>query len=125
MRTLLDKIGKVGLGLIITIAALALASPAKANASCASNHLCLEPCFLAESCSSWFDSPVSAGCYPTGAGGFNHLTYSVKNRTTKKVIVYHTTTCSASGGTSVLYALTNGNMNNEWIGAGIKSFRVP
>jgi hypothetical protein len=114
-----------GMSLIVVVAALAFASPAKANASCASNHLCLLPCYLAESCNAWFDSTVSPGCYPTNAGGLTHLTYSVKNRTTKNITVYHTTNCSASGGTSTLFALTNGNMNNEWAGAGIKSFRVP
>lgn len=100
-------------------------APAMANAACASNRLCLLPCFLAESCNPWFNSAVSAGCYPTMAGGFNHLTYSVKNQTSKNITTYHTTNCSSSGGTSTLFAHTSGDMNNEWAGAGIKSFRVP
>lgn len=123
----MKRIGTWLLGMVIVVASFAFApgTPAQANASCASNHLCLLPCFLAESCSAWFDTPVAAGCYPTNAGGLNHLTYSVKNQTAKNITVYHTTNCSASGGTSTLFAHTSGNMNNEWAGAGIKSFRAP
>lgn len=106
-------------------------SPALANGACSSNQLCMYPCYLSGSCSAWFRSSVSAGCYPTGANGLEHLTYSVKNLTSKNITVYHTSNCSASLGSSTLFANTSGNMNAEWAGGntanhtGIVSFRVP
>lgn len=107
-------------------------SPALANGACSSNQLCLYPCYLSESCNAWFRSTVSPGCYPTGANGLNHLTYSVKNNTAKNVTVYHTSNCTSGGyGTSTLYAHTTGNLAYPWIGGntadhtGIVSFRVP
>jgi len=107
-------------------------SPALANGACSSNQLCLYPCYLSESCNAWFRSTVSPGCYPTGANGLDHLTYSVKNNTSKNVTVYHTSNCTDGGyGTSTLYAHTSGNMGSAWAGGntanhtGIVSFRVP
>lgn len=110
---------------------MAAPTPALANGACSTNQLCLYPCYLAESCNAWFRSTVSPGCYPTGANGLNHLTYSVKNNTAKNIPVYHTSNCSASLGSSVLYAHTSGNLAYPWIGGntadrtGIVSFRVP
>jgi hypothetical protein len=107
-------------------------SPALANGACSSNQLCLYPCYLSQSCNAWFRSSVAAGCYPTGANGLDHLTYSVKNLTPKNITVYHTSTCTDGGyGTSTLYANTSGNLASPWIGGntanhtGIVSFRVP
>jgi hypothetical protein len=93
------------------------------NAGCASGHLCLLPCFLAESCNAWFDSPISTGCFQTNAGGLEHLTYSIKNNMAYQIWVYHSTNCTQAAGIAPVYAHTSGNMNNEWAGAGIKSFR--
>jgi hypothetical protein len=129
MQKLLNMIGKAALALLITVAALAFAEPAKANGACSSNQLCLYPCYLSESCNAWFRSAVSPGCYPTNANGLEHLTYSVKNNTSKQVAVYHTTNCT--GTTAPLYAHTSGNLAYPWIGGntadhtGIVSFRVP
>jgi hypothetical protein len=111
---------------------VAAPSPALANGPCSSNQLCLYQCYLGESCNAWFRSTVASGCYPTGATGLNHLTYSVKNNTAKNIPVYHTSNCTNGGyGTSVLYAHTTGNLAYPWIGGntdahtGIVSFRVP
>jgi len=111
---------------------LAPASPAMANGACSTNQLCLYGCYLSESCSAWFRTAVSPGCYPTDANGSTHLTYSVKNNTSKNVTVYHTSNCTDGGyGTSTLYAHTTGNLAYPWIGgntathSGIVSFRVP
>jgi hypothetical protein len=104
-------------------------SPALANGACSSNQLCLYPCYLSESCNAWFRSAVSPGCYPTNANGIDHLTYSVKNRTSKQMTVYHTTNCT--GTSAPLYANHDGNLASPWIGGntaahtGIVSFRVP
>lgn len=123
--------------LIVAALAVALglgvaASPAQANNACASNHLCLYDSYLSQSGAAWFDSTVARGCYPTGANGLNHLTYSVKNRTAKNITVYHTSNCTNGGyGTSTLYAMTNGNLAYPWTGGntadhtGIVSFWVP
>jgi len=106
-------------------------TPALANGPCSSNQLCLFDSYLNESGNAWFRSAVSPGCYPTNADGLNHLTYSVKNLTPKNVTVYHTANCSASLGSSTLYANTSGNLAYPWIGGntaahtGIVSFRVP
>ncbi len=100
-----------------------------ANGPCSSNQLCMYPCYLAESCNAWFRSSVSPGCYPTGANGLEHLTYSVKNLTSKTMTVYHYTNCS--GTSAPLYAHTSGNLAYPWIGGntadhtGIVAFRVP
>lgn len=116
----------VATGLITGVAA---PTPALANGACSSNQLCLYPCYLSESCNAWFRSTVAAGCYPTGANGLEHLTYSVKNNTAKQVTVYHTTNCT--GTSAPLYAHTSGNLASPWIGGntanhtGIVSFRVP
>lgn len=117
----------VALGLSVATAP----TPALANGACSSNQLCLYPCYLSESCDAWFRTAVSPGCYPTNANGLTHLTYSVKNNTSKNVTVYHTANCSASLGSATLYAHTSGNMNSEWAGGntaahtGIVSLRVP
>jgi len=107
-------------------------SPALANGPCSSNQLCLFPCYLSESCNAWFRTSVSPGCYPTGANGLDHLTYSVKNLTSKKMTVYHTSNCTDGGyGISYLYANTSGNLAYPWNGGnptghtGIISLRVP
>jgi hypothetical protein len=105
------------------------AAPALANGACSSNQLCLYPCYLSESCNAWFRSTVASGCYPTGANGLVHLTYSVKNNTSKNIDVFHTSNCT--GVYSTLYAHTSGNMNSTWAGGntaahtGIVSFLVP
>lgn len=113
-------------------AAVAVESPALANGPCSTNQLCLYTPYLAESGNAWFRSAVSPGCYPTGANGLEHLTYSVKNLTAKNMTVYHTSNCTNGGyGTSTLYAHTSGNLAYPWIGGntadhtGIVSFRVP
>jgi len=109
--------------------AVAPASPAMANGPCSSNQLCMFPCYLGESCNAWFRSAVSPGCYPTGANGLEHLTYSVKNLTSKTMRVYHYANCS--GTSAPLYANTSGNLAYPWIGGntadhtGIVAFRVP
>lgn len=103
--------------------------PALANGACSSGQLCLYGCYLSESCSAWFRSSVSPGCYPTGANGLEHLTYSVKNLTSKTMRVYHYANCS--GASAPLYANTSGNLAYPWIGGntadhtGIVAFRVP
>ena len=104
-------------------------TPALANGPCSSNQLCLFDSYLNEAGNAWFRSAVSPGCYPTGANGLDHLTYSVKNNTAKQVAVFHTTNCT--GTTAPLYAHTSGNLAYPWIGGntadhtGIVSFRVP
>lgn len=104
-------------------------SPALANGACSSNQLCLFPCYLSESCNAWFRSAVSPGCYPTGANGLDHLTYSVKNNTAKQITVYHYANCT--GTSAPLYAHTSGNLAYPWNGGntadhlGVVAFRVP
>jgi len=107
-------------------------SPALANGPCSTNQLCLFDSYLNESGNAWFRSAVSPGCYPTGANGLDHLTYSVKNLTSKKMTVYHTSNCTDGGyGISYLYANTSGNLAYPWNGGntadhlGVVAFRVP
>lgn len=114
------------------LSVVATPTPALANGACSSNQLCLYPCYLSESCNAWFRTAVSPGCYPTNANGLTHLTYSVKNLTSKNMTTYHTSNCTDGGyGTSTLYAHTSGNLAYPWIGgntathSGIVSFRVP
>jgi len=104
----------LGLGVGVGVSA-----PAEANSACTPGNLCLYPCFLSESCGPWLNGPLGTSCYATGAGGLTHLTYSVKNNNAHSYHVYHTANCT--GTSSILYAGTSGNMNNEWSGAGIKS----
>ena len=129
----MNKLRAIILATILTVASLAgVAGPAYANGPCSTNQLCLFDSYLNESGNAWFRSSVSAGCYPTHADGLNHLTYSVKNRTSKTMTVYPTSNCTNGGyGTSVLYANHDGNLAYPWIGGntmdhtGIVSFRVP
>lgn len=109
----------------ITLALLGLgiaATPASANAPCNSTNICFYPCYLNESCNPFINGPASGTtCYVTGATGLNNLTFSIKNNTSRQYAVYHTTNCT--GTTAPVYAHSSGNMNSDWAGAGIKSFR--
>lgn len=109
--------------LLMALGLTALSSPAQANAACGSGQICLYPCYLAESCNAWFASSTGSGCIPTGATGLEHLTYSIKNNTNYQYWVYHSTNCTQAQGIAPVYAHSSGNMNAEWAGAGIKSFR--
>ena len=132
--TLRRKLAALVATVVVALGAGAATAPeqALANGPCSSNQLCLFDSYLNETGNAWFRSAVSAGCYPTGANGLDHLTYSVKNLTAKKVTVYHTSNCTDGGyGISYLYANTSGNLAYPWIGGnptahtGIISFRVP
>lgn len=105
----------------VSAGAVAVSSPAMANSACTPGNLCLYPCYLSESCDPWLNGPLGTTCYNTGAGGLNHLTYSVKNNNSHAYHVWHSAGCT--GTMSTLYANTSGNMSGIWIAAGIQSIK--
>jgi hypothetical protein len=103
------------IGLVATFTALIgtigiTSQPASANASCASNNMCLFECFLTQSCGWEVQGLFSnAGCNDVSW----IETASVKNNSGRKYFVYKTTNCT--GTKSTIYPNTHGNMNNEWL----------
>lgn len=100
-------------------AGMAAPTAAQANSACPSSNICAYPCYLSGSCTmNHINWASQTSCINVGV---DSNIYSVKNNTPYRYRVYHDTTCSYVG--SYFYAYTSGNMNWEWAGDGIGSYR--
>lgn len=89
-------------------------------ASCPNNRLCFYPCPLSSGCSySYSVASTTTSCVNIFAK--NLAIYAVKNETSYRFKVYHSSNCGTVG--SYFYPESDGDMNYEWAEDGIGSVK--
>lgn len=95
-----------------------LVHPAAATVSCTSGYICGFPCVSSGSCGSYYRVSQTTGLnvYQDLYLNAGDYIYSVHNNTGKQWRVYHYDLAHGGCGSnsSLIYANTRGNMNEEW-----------